>query len=43
MQKIPQTFAQKFNHFFTTRRLLTIIGILFGVIAARVLERLLGA
>jgi hypothetical protein len=37
MQKTPQTFAQKFNAFFTPRLLIMIIGALLGLITARML------
>ena len=37
MQKKPETIAAKFNSVFTTRMLITIIGALLGVIAARML------
>jgi hypothetical protein len=37
MQKKPETIAAKFNSIFTTRMLITLIGALLGVIAARML------
>jgi len=35
MQKKPDTFAEKFHEFFTTRRLIGIIFGLLGIIGAR--------
>ena len=37
MQKAPQTFAEKFNGFFTPRLLIMIIGALLGLITVRLL------
>jgi len=37
MREEPPTFIQKFNAFFTTRRLVLIIGLLLGVLASRLL------
>ena len=37
MQKPPETFTQKFQSVFTTQVLLAIIGILMGVIVARII------
>ena len=37
MHKTPQTFAEKFNGFFTPRLLIMIIGALLGMITARML------
>ena len=37
MQKQPETFTRKFNAVFTTSRLIVIIGLLMGILFARML------
>jgi hypothetical protein len=37
MQKRPETVTDKFNKFFTTERLVMIIGLLSGILFARLL------
>jgi hypothetical protein len=38
MQKRPETFAEKFNSFFTTQRLIMVIGVLLGALLVQILK-----